>query len=286
MTINGVDAGGMMSARIEAGYDEILNTEPDGLEAPISDRGCQFVRGTIVSQDWIEAVNLLTGTVSTYIFYERRSGVAAATGYIEHTLANPVIHNIRLEFRQGGYATVTFDFECKADDETSTIADMWVMADTQPAPTYITAARGGWRVQTALLGAVNIYHVTAFSFSLTLGLVKACNDADVAYTAVDARLDGSKPTGSITFQDSSIATIQLRAPKLLLAARASLVVTVIQSSGASAKVITIAGVVFDSLGSNQAANAPFSDFTMPFRVANNTTTQLTLAGTNKIIAIA
>jgi hypothetical protein len=65
-----------------------------------------------------------------------------------------------------------------------------------------------------------------------------------------------------------------------------LVVTVIQSSGASAKVITIAGVVFDSLGSNQAANAPFSDFTMPFRVANDTTTQLTLAGTNKIIAIA
>jgi len=231
-------------------------------------------------------VNLLTGTVSTYIFYERKSGAAAATGYIKHTLTAPVIHNIRLEFRQGGYATVSFDFECKAADPDKTIADMWAMTDSLDAPTYISAARGGWRVQTALLGAVNIYHVTAFSFALRLALVKACNDADVAYTAVDARLDGARPTGSITFQDSSITTAQLKAQQLIAAARASLTVTMTQSGGATAKLITIAGVCFDSLGSNQAANAPFTDFTMPFRVTNNTTTQLTLAGANKIITIA
>lgn len=286
MAINGVDAGGAMSARITAGYDVILESEPDGLEVPISDRSCQFVRGTISSQDWTEAVNLLTGVVGTYIFYERKSGEAAATGHIKHTITNPVIHNMRIDISQGGYGTVTFDFECKAADPAKTIADMWAMTDDQAAPTYVSAARGGWRVSTTLLGALAIYHVTAFSFSLKLNLVKACNDADVGYTCVDARLDGARPTGSITFQDSSIATAKIKAQQLLVAARATLVVTITQSGGVAAKTITILGVCFDSGGSNSAANTPFTDYTMPFRVTNDTTTQLTLAGTNKIIAIA
>jgi len=286
MAINGVDAGGAMSARISAGYDEILESEPDGLEVPISDRGTQFVRGTISSQDWTEAVNLLTGTVGTYVFYERRSDVVVATGFIKHTITNPVIHNMRIDITKGQYGTVTFDFECKAADPTKTIADMWTMLDGQAAPTYISAARGGWRVTTALLGSLAIYHVTAFSFSLKLNLVKACNDADVAYTCVDARLDGARPTGSITFQDSAITASKVKAQQLLVAARATLVVTVTQSGGVAAKTITIAGVCFDSGASNAAPNTPFTDYTMPFRVTNDTTTQLTLAGTNKIIAIA
>lgn len=284
--INGVDAGGAMSARIEAGYDEIMESEPDGLEVPMSDRGVQYVRGTVVTQDWIHAVDLLTGTVGTYVFHERKSGVVPATGYIKHTITNPVIHNVKLDITKGGYGTVTFDFECRAADETKTIADMWGMLDDQAAPTYVSAARGGYRVQTALLGALSIYHVTAFSFSIKLDLVKAANDADVAYTCVDARLDGARPTGSITFQDSTITTAKLKAQDLALAARATLVVTVTQGGGATAKTITIAGVVFDSSGSNAGATVKFTDYTMPFRVTNDTTTQLTLDGTNKILVIA
>jgi len=286
VAINGVDAGGAMSARIQAGYDEILESEPDGLEVPISDRSVQFVRGTVVTQDWTHAVDLLTGTVGTYVFSERKSGVVAATGYIKHTITNPVIHNVRLALTKGGYGTLTFDFECRAADETKTIADMWGMLDDQAAPTYISAARGGYRISTTVHGAVGIYHVTAFSFALKLDLVKDCNDADVAYTCVDARLDGARPTGSITFQDSSIAAAKLKAQDLVLAARGTLVLTVTQSGGATAKTITILGVAFDSLGSNAGSNVKFSDYTMPFRVTNDTGTQLTLAGANKIIAIA
>jgi len=146
--INGIDAGGTMSARIEAGYDEIIESEPDGLEVPISDRGAQFVRGTVVTQDWVKAVELLTGTVGSYCFSERQSGVAVDTGYIKHTITNPVIHNVRLDFNKGGYATAAFDFECRAADDAKTIADMWGMLDDQAAPTYVAAARGGWRVQS------------------------------------------------------------------------------------------------------------------------------------------
>lgn len=290
VAINGVDAGGVMRAEIQAGYDQIVESEPDGLEAPISDRGVQFVRGTIVTQDWIEAVNLLAGTVGTYVFYERKSGVAAATGYVKHTLTNPVIHNVKIDFAQGRYGTVSLDFECKAADETKTIADMHGMTDDQAAPTYVSAARGGWRISSAVLnpGAseVDIYHLTAFSFGLKLGLAKACNDADVAYTCVDARLDGVKPAGSITFQDSGVTAAQLKAQQLALHARASLVVTVVQSGGATAKTLTVAGVVFDSFGSRAASAQDFDDFTMPFRVANDTGTPLTLAGANKILTIA
>jgi len=290
MVINGVDAGGTMSARINAGYDNIMATEPDGLEVPVSDREAQFVRGTVVTQDWVHGLDLLTGTVGTYVFYERKSGVAVATGFIEHTITNPVIHRAVIDFAKGRYGTLTFDFECMAADESKGIADMWGMLDDQAAPTYVTAARGGWRIKTATHGPaetpVSIYAVTAFSFTLTLPLVKECNDADVAYTCVDARLSGLTAAGSITFQDSVITATKLKAQDLVLAARNDLILVVGQSEGGADKTLTIAGVVFDSLGGNADVTKPFSDYTMPFRVANLSATPLTLTGDNKILEVA
>jgi len=289
MTINAVGAGGMMSARIQAGYDNIISSELDGLAVPVSDREIQCVRGSVVTQDWVEAVNLLTGTVGTYVFYERKSGAAEATGYVKHTLTNPVIHKVNIDFAKGRYGTISFDFECRAADPTKTIADMWAMTDSQNTPTYVSAARGGYRISSAslspLASPVSIYHVTAFNFALTLQLVKECNDGDIAYTAVDGRLSGMTATGSISFQDSAITTAKLKAQDLLLHARASLELIATQSAGAAAKKITIAGVVFDNMGGNTDVTKPFSDYSMPFRVANDLTTQLTLTG-NKIITIA
>lgn len=285
--INGVDAGGAMSASIQCGNENIIRSSPDGLQVPILDKECQFVRGTITTQDWSEIINLLTGAVGTYVFYERKSGVADTTGYIKHTITNPVIHRVALSFNQNGYATITFDFECRAASETVTIADMWALLDTQAAPTYVSAARGGWRIVTAVLGASqNIYHVTGFNFSLTLPLVKACNDADIAYTCVDARLDGIAAAGSINFQDGTITTAKLTAQQLLLAAVGNLVITVKQSQAAANKIITIANASFLNAGSNSDSGAPFTGYTASFEVANNPSTPLTLSGTNKILAIA
>lgn len=290
MTINAVDAGGKMSARINEGYENIISSEPDGLQVPVSDREVQFCRGTVVTQDWIEAVNLLTGTVGTYVFYERKSGVAEATGFIKHTLTAPVIHKVNIDLAKGRYGTLTLDFECRAADPTKTIADMHAMTDTQAAPTYVTAARGGYRVTSAVLAPsatpITIYHIMSFNFAMTLPLVKECNDADIAYTCVDARLDGLTAAGSITFQDSAITSAKLKAQDLLLHARGPLVLTLTQSAGATAKTVTIAGVIFENIGGNADVTKPFSDYSMPFRVANDLTTQLTLAGTNKILTIA
>jgi len=286
MAINGVDAGGAMSARIQAGYDNIVGSEPDGLQVPVSDREIQFVRGTVVTQDWNHMIALLTGAVGTYVFYERRSGLAETTGYVKHTLTAPVIHRVNIDFAKGRYATATFDFECRAASESATIADMWAMTDTVAAPTYKTAARGGWRIHTANFGNVGptfIYHVTAFNFSLTLPLVKECNDQDIAYTAVDVRLTGMTATGSITFQDSAIASAKLKAEELLLAARAPLCLNCLQSGNAADRIIAINGVFFDSSGGNTDVTKPFSDYSMPFRVVNDSAEPLTLDGDNLII---
>ena len=51
LVINGVDAGGIMTARILMGFDSRIASAPDGLEVPLSDREIQFVRGTVVTQD-------------------------------------------------------------------------------------------------------------------------------------------------------------------------------------------------------------------------------------------
>lgn len=286
MSINGIDAGGLMTATISEGYENILKSSPDGLQLPLKDREVQYCRGSVVTQDWVHAVGLLTGTVGTYIFYERKSGVAATTGYIKHTITNPVIYRMTLNITKGGYATVSFDFECKAADPTKTIADMHAYLDTQAAPTYISAARGGYRVTSLLHGAQAIYHVMSLTVSLAMPLSKACNDGDIANTCVDAELDGLSCNGSITFQDAAITTTVMLERTLVLAAKASLVATIVQGQGASAKTLTIAGVSFDSVSSNESANAPFTEYTANFDVENDTTTQLTLDGTNKVLTIA
>lgn len=288
--INGVDAGGVMTARIDAGFENVMHSAPDGLQLPTKDKEIQYVRGTIVTQDWVEAINLLVGTVGTYVFYERKSGVAEATGYVEHTITAPVIHRVSINFTKGGYATISLDFECRAADETKTIADMWAVLDSQAAPTYISAARGGYRVETAVHGVdpndIDIYHVTAFDFTLTLPLVRACNDGDVAYTCVDARLNGLTAGGSISFQGGEITGAILTCQELIAAAAANLVIVVTQSQGAADKTITIAKVDFNSIGSSSDVNTPFTGYTAAFDVANDPDTPLTLEAAPKIIDIA
>jgi len=288
MVINGVDAGGAMTARITEGFENIMKSAPDGMQVPVIDREVQFCRGSIVSQDWVHFIDLLTGAVGTYVFYERKSGVAAATGYIKHTITNPVIHNIRLTVTKGGYAVIAFDFECKAADVDKGVLDMHVLADTQAAPTYISAARGGYRVESAIHGADAIYHVTGFEFGIAMNLVRACNDGDVGYTCVDAEIENMACGGSITFQDADITavTFEQRVQDLVLASAADLVLVLTQGQGAADKTITIANVLFGTATSNSDVNADFTTYTAPFDVANDVGTPLTLEGTDKIITIA
>ena len=285
IVINGVDTGGTMTIAIQAGYDNIMRSNSDGFEVPVKDKEVQFVRGTIVTQAWTLGLDILTGVVGTYVFYERKSGVAAATGYILHTITNPVVYSFNISLNQAGYATATIMFECKAEDETKGIADMWAQTDSQAAPSAIIDAKGGYRVKTTTHGAVSIYHVTAFSFGISMPLDKACNDGDVGYTAVDARLSELVCNGSLTSQDAEIADSKLKAIDLVLASPASLVLNVAQSQAAADKVITIARADFDSLGSNADAKVSYSGYTLPFDVANDTGTPLTLAGDNKILTI-
>lgn len=55
-TINGIDAGGAMQIRIQAGFDNKAKSAPDGLAVSLQDKSVQYVRGSIVTQDWIHAV--------------------------------------------------------------------------------------------------------------------------------------------------------------------------------------------------------------------------------------
>ena len=286
--INGVDAGGTMQASITYGYEDKQQSSPDGLAIPTKDKECQYCRGVIATQDWVHMIELLTGTVGTYIFYERISGVAEANGYVKHTITNPVIHKVKLAFTKKGFAIVTANFECKAADETKGFADMWVPEDAQAAPSYITAVRGGMRIISAIHGSVSILHSLGFELNVELPLAKECNDADIGYTCVDARVDGMTCDGSINFQDTSIATATEVGQKLVAAAKANLVLTVNQSQGATNKTITIANVDFDSVArdANNNSKDGFTESTGNFDVANNPGTPLTLDGDNKIIVIA
>lgn len=284
-TINSVALGGAVTVRTQAGHEGIYRSAPDGLSLPVVDRDCQYVRGTVTVEDWPDAISLITGPLGTMVFYERKSGTAAGTGYVKHTVTNPVIHAIRLAITKGQFAGLSFDFECKFASEAATINDVWVMTDAQAAPTYVASARGGWRISAAVHGSQDIYHLMSAAFNLTIPVLKACNDADVGYTAVDACPEsGMSATGALGFQDAAITSTQLLMNILLVAAAADLVITVIQSAAAASKVITIANVFFGS-GSASGGGIKYTGFDLPFEVTNDATTPLTLAGDNKIITI-
>jgi hypothetical protein len=279
--INGIDLGGPMTIAIQEGWENIMRSSPDGAQFQQVDKDCQFCRGVIISQDWVHFIGLLTGTIGTYVFYERTSGTAEATGYTKHTLTTPKIWKVDLKFNQKGFATVTAAFECMAADPTKTIVDMHARLPGQAIPTTgISSERGGWRIVSAVYGAINAYHLTDLAFSITLLVSKACNDGDIAYTAVDVHINGMSNSGSIGLQDSSVYQ------SLLLAEFDDLVVTVRQSGGDADKVLTIANVNFLNVGENSDVNAEYTGYTLAFEVTDDPETPLTLAGTNKILTIA
>ena len=286
LTVNGIDAGGMMSANINCGYDNVLKTPADGLSVPLKDKEIQFCRGSMVTQDWVHAIGLLTGAVGTAVFYERESGAAT---YTKHTITNPVIHNMSLSTNKGGYAQVSFDFECKAADETKGFTDMWAIESGQTAPTDVTAARGGFRVESCKhdpdgVSEIVIYHIMGLNFSISMPLTRACNDTDVGYTAVDAETDAMQIAGSLNFQDASVST-SVMAQQLLAASAADLELQLTQSQGATDKVLTIANVDFNTVGESPDVGSAFSGFTANFDIANAADTPLTLDGDNKIMTI-
>jgi len=287
-TLNGIDAGGEVGVLIDEGYDDEMEAQPGDLAVGVVDRATQFHRGQITTQDWIHMIDLLTGTVGNYVFWQRKSGAAAATGYVKHTITNPKIWQTQLRMNQKGYLECVADYECMAASEAATIKDMHAMTDSQAAPTGLAAARGGWRVTTATHGSISIYHLTGFDVMITAGLLKASNDADVAYTAVDVREDGLRVSGSLSFEDMSVkaVSLELKSQELLLAAAGSLAIRVVQSAGATSKDITIARTIIMRSTVRGGTRPGYTGVQASWRQTNDPTTPLTLAGTNKIIVIA
>ena len=283
-----------MSIRLDEGFENIILSAPDGLEGPVKDKEVQYCRGSVISQDWVEFINLINGTIGTKVFSEQKSGVDLATGYIQHTITAPVIHRAKIVFnrsaKSGQYATVMYDFECRAEDETKGIADMHTILDGQAAPTYVTAARGGYRIISAAFDTdvdiIDIYHIMRFEFEIALTLVKECNDSDVGYTCADARLGGLKTRGTLSCQDSEVVATQLKAQELVVHASDQLLLTIAQGGGSANQTITMLGVDFNNFTSNSDAGQDFTEYIMNFDIANSGATPLTIAGTNKIIEIA
>jgi hypothetical protein len=290
-TINGIAAGGLVSHRIQAGFDDINQNPVDGNQLPMVDMLTEFVRGDAVSQDWVHVIELLTGTVGTDVFYERKIGVAEASGYIKHTLLNPIIHRIVLALSHRKYGTVNYSYECKAADENDGMTELWSITDSQSAPTHLDAVKA-LEIVSCQLGVLNIYHVMGLDLTIELPLLKLSADGDLGYTTVEAILNGMKINGTLRFQDADISTSQIKAMQLMKAARGSLVLSVKQAQEVAAKTLTIAGVKFIGPAEHAPSNpdsgqVPNPDeFSVPFMITDSSATQLTLAGANKVITIS
>jgi len=274
--INGVAAGGLMSAALQFGYEDIITAPADGLSFPVVDRLTQFVRGNITCQDWIKVIDVLNGSRvepnNTYVFYELESGVATCSKY---TLLNPTIHAASFSLTHRGYGTVNWDFECMAADENDGLTDLFAVENgaTLPAAALTTARSLEITAAQHATGPTDIYHITNLSFNVAGTLVKASQDGDVGYTAVDVVWGGIPMGGSITFQDSTNSNV-VKAITLLGLAEGDLTVTVKQSQGASDKTLVLKNLVFTKGNANYDNSGNYTGYTLNFILNGDETTPI------------
>jgi len=277
--INGVTAGGLMTASVSEGFDDIVTAPHDGYDFPETDRLTAFCRGSITCQDWIEVLNVLNGTVGTYVFYEKESGAATVTS---HTLLNPTIHQASISLAHRGRASATWAFECKAADANDTIGDLHAIVTAAEAPAATIEYSPGLEITAGTHGAgeASFYHIMGLTVNVQGNLIKASSDGDAGYTAVDVVWGGVPITGTLTIQDR--ASYQT----LLTNTESNLVLTVKQCQGASDKTLTIKNVVFS--GASQSANsAPgYTAYNLDFYVNGDQSSPLTLSGGSAAITLA
>lgn len=265
--VNGVAHGGLVSGAIQYGKDKIVRSSGDNQILEEVDVFINFVRGTITSQDWPDVISLLTGTVGTYIFYEKESGLATVT---KNTLNLPVIHRADFSLTNFSPAQITWGFECRGTLNDDVITDMWGRLKTQVAPAVELTTSRGDKITAAVHGVTAIQHVTGLTFSLNANLVIGTpGDGDTCYVAVDLANPFSF-SGSITTQDldSALSLNEIGTP-------AALAVTVHQMSQAAAKTITFANVLFGSNSANLGQG--HTGYTIGFIVNSPSATPLTLA---------
>ncbi len=269
-SIVGIDAGGLMTANIQAGYDDILTSPADGNAVPDTDRATKFIRGTMVTQDWVEMQNIIAGVGDEIIFFEKES---TKNTYTRNTLTGVHVHNATLNLAHRGYGTMSIAFECQFDVGDKFI-DVWAR-DTAVAAAALpdlTAARG--TEITDAVHSVAMPHILGLTLNMAGQLATASHDGDEGITAVDVLYEGTPITGTLTVQDSETVLIRLDDTSLVT----PLVLTIKQSAGAAVKTITIANCVFTGLGNSSAAGANYTSYAMDFYVHGDTIgTPLTIA---------
>ncbi len=272
--INGIAVGGLMSANINVGYDDIITAPHDGNAFPTTDRLTQFCRGTIDCQDWAKVISLLNGTTGTYIFYERESGLATVT---KHTITAPVIHQASVSLGHRGHGNAVWSYECKAADETKGFIDMWAMDNAATAPVAITAKERSLEILNVEHGSAgtDIDHVTDLSFNIGGNLSIASQDGDVGYTAVDVVFGGIPVSGSITFQQAYETPDTIHPIDLLNNAAADLIATIKIEQGGSNKTLTILSAMFTGVQSAPSAGPGYTGYTMSFVCNGGTLTSAT-----------
>ena len=268
--INGVSLGGLMSASIQCGYDDIVTAGADGYSFPETDRLTQFVRGTIQCQDWKEVLNVLGGASSRYVFYERESGGAT---WRMNTLYDPYIHSATLNFDHRGRASVSFGFECWASDAATGFSALWARSDAMGLPSDVISYSPGMEMTAGILGTSPVlgepfYHLLNLTVNISGQIVRASGDGDVGYTAVDIVWGGVPMGGSMTFQDASDAW------NLLQEVESDLYITINQCQGESDAYLILQNVLFTNLGSTSSAGPGHTPYTLDFILNSDGTTPI------------
>jgi hypothetical protein len=263
LNINGVSAGGLMSANIDAGFDSIIRASHDGLSFPVNERLIPYVRGSITCQDWEKVISVFNGTLGTYTFYEALSGAAT---YYPHTITNPVIHSFSLNLLNGGYSSVTWNFECKPADGTKTITDMFASGAAAAKPAYLASQRAVKIVSATHVSAIG--YVTGATVNFTSNLLREMSDGGLGYTTVEAA-EPYNITGSVTFQNNDVASSKQYLTLLLTGAASDLVIVMKDSGLGGTATLTIKNVFFTTGNANKTSDGGYNSCTANFIMSDS-----------------
>ncbi len=272
---NGQDAGGLMSANIDAGFDNIINPTHDGLIFPIPEKLIPYVRFSVQSQDVEQAIAVFNGASDDYTFYTKETGLAS---YDMQVLLFPQIHSLDINLVNNGYSSCSWSAECKPVDGTKTHKDMWASTINTEKPAFLSSNRAVKIV--SVVGTSTITHVMGVTFSLNATLLRESMDGALGYTQIE--MENYTAGGSVTFQDTTVATSTLLAVKLLNDAVANLTITMKDSGLAGTATYVIKNVTYTNITTNRDDSGNYVSHTANFIVSDNSGTPVTAAN---VIAI-
>jgi len=287
LTTNGIAVGGLAEISVDAGYQNIIRSSPDGAVGTEDvDRAGLAVDVSLSGTDVTKGNAILAAAVGDTEFYGKESGAAT---WQKRTMPGVLWHSLDLDLPQTADGSMSLRGAIRFAEGTTTLAQVIAATGEQTQQPVITYPARLFRPHNAIFDpGSEIPPKNLVSVRLALAveqLLQDFGDDDLGMTAVDIT-GWNDLQVTLVHKDASEINGRDRATQLIEAGRGILTVTLMGRGGAANKTLTINNLQW-TRGSGRKAK-DYWEFTMTGSASwrKPDGTGYTLNSTDKLFAIA